>query len=82
MKKEAGPVLKEADLEARLGPNDAQSVLSALTEITVGRFLHSHVFRITLPSGMTASLAGNSRSMIDDTIDINIARSLDYSTGI
>lgn len=84
-KKELGPVIDESDLEARLSPGEASSALYTLFEYNFERFLRSHVLRITLPAGITASVSGNSRSSsitsTGNTIDINISRVLEETTG-
>lgn len=86
-KKDHGPVIKESDLEARLNSDEASSALSALLEYNVERFLQSHILRVTLPAGITASVSGNGNArssdsgLVGNTIDINLARMLEETTG-
>jgi hypothetical protein len=83
-KRDLGPKIKEDDLKARLNNGDSSSALSTLLEYNLERFLQSHVIRLTLPSGVTASVSGNARSsdgVSGNTIDINITRALEETTG-
>lgn len=76
IKRDMRPPLNETDLMARLNTVDEQSALSALMVHTLDRFISSHVLRITLPSGITAALKGNARSMTGNTLDINLSRAI------
>lgn len=76
IKRDMRPPLNETDLMARLNTVDEQSALSALMVHTLDRFIGSHILRITLPSGITAALKGNARSMSGNTLDINLSRAL------
>lgn len=84
-KRDMGPTVKESDLQARLDPGEASTALSALMEYNLERFLQSHVFRVMLPAGVTASVSGNARTssgLSGNTIDINITRVLEETTGM
>lgn len=76
IKRDMRPPLNETDLMARLNTVDEQSALSALMVHTLDRFISSHILRITLPSGITAALKGNARSMFGNTLDINLSRAI------
>lgn len=78
-------MIKESELQARLNPGEASTALSALIEYNLERFLQSHVLRVMLPTGITASVSGNARSSSSfpgNTIDINITRVLEETTGM
>lgn len=76
IKRDMRPPLNETDLMARLNTVDEQSALSALMVHTLDRFIGSHILRVTLPSGITAALKGNARSIAGNTLDINLSRAL------
>lgn len=80
IKRDMRPPLNETDLMARLNTVDEQSALSALMVHTLDRFIGSHILRVTLPSGITAALKGNARSIAGNTIDINLSRAIGEGT--
>ncbi|KAF0768521.1 Uncharacterized protein FWK35_00014066 [Aphis craccivora] len=81
IKRDMRPPLNETDLMARLNTVDEQSALSALMVHTLDRFIGSHILRVTLPSGITAALKGNARSIAGNTLDINLSRALGEGRG-
>uniref|UniRef100_A0A2S2P005 Uncharacterized protein n=1 Tax=Schizaphis graminum TaxID=13262 RepID=A0A2S2P005_SCHGA len=81
IKRDMRPPLNETDLMARLNTVDEQSALSALMVHTLDRFIGSHILRVTLPSGITAALKGNARSIAGNTLDINLSRAIGEGRG-
>lgn len=81
IKRDMRPPLNETDLMARLNTVDEQSTLSALMVHSLDRFIGSHILRITLPSGITAALKGNARSIAGNTLDINLSRAIGEGRG-
>lgn len=83
-RRDLSPKIKEDDLKARLNNGDSSTALSSLLEYNLERFLQTHVIRLTLPTGVTASVPSNARSsdiVSGNTIDINITRAIEETTG-
>ncbi|XP_050533907.1 uncharacterized protein LOC126901483 isoform X2 [Daktulosphaira vitifoliae] len=82
IKRDMKPPINETELMARLNNVDEQNAMSALMEHAMDKFISNHVIRVTLPAGITAALnGGQGRSMIGNTLDINMSRALGEGRG-